>query len=220
MQKSKKNNPMKRALIRLIRGFVIITAWPIVYLLIPPKKLFASKEKFFEAMKNGAVIVANHTEWLDGPLLTLAFLKYDLNFIIAKDVYEKNALIENFSEITRCVPCDRSSLDFVQYANIVKAVKAGSVFVIFPQGHIADDECADMDNFMEGGAMISIISDKPIIPIYKSKSKPFRRTIISVGEPINPSLSGRGLYEDVKTLNKKSMLEVVSLKKSTKGEQK
>ncbi len=217
MSNNNKVNPFKRVLLGLLKAFVVVTALPVVYLLIPPKKFFSSKEDFEEKMEKGAVLVVNHTEWLDGPLLTLTFLKYKLNFIIAKDVYDSKSIIRNFSEITHCVPCDRNTLDFVQYSKIVNQVKNGAVYVIFPQGQISqEDNCSD--NFMAGGAMISIMSNRPVIPIYKSKSKLFRRTVINVGQAIQCNPSGKGLYEDAKILNNRSSLEIEALKKLTIGE--
>lgn len=201
---------MVKALMLFAKWFAIVTAFPVLYILSCPKKTFEDKDDFDAAVKGGAVIVCNHTQWMDGPVLTLSFLGKKFYYLIAKDVL-KSPVFKLMALSVNCVPFDRHSTDFTGFADIVGRIRKGDTFVIFPEGKIEEGE--GISAFMEGAAMLAAMSGRPVIPICKTKSRLFKRTRLAVGKSRYVSAGTKGLASAVSAFNSELELEMIKLKR-------
>jgi len=81
-----------------------------------------------------ALLAANHLSGLD-PLLMVAACRRPLRFLIAQEEYERPWLKPLFNAVG-CIPVDRNSRPEVALRAALRALQAGEVVALFPQGRI------------------------------------------------------------------------------------
>ncbi len=81
-----------------------------------------------------AVLAANHLSGLD-PLLLIASARRPLRFLIAREQYERFGLTWLFRAVG-CIPVDRGHRPELALREALRALQAGEVVAIFPQGRI------------------------------------------------------------------------------------
>ena len=81
-----------------------------------------------------AVVAANHLSGLD-PLLLIASARRPLRFLIAREQYQRFGLQWLFRAVG-CIPVDRSHRPEAALREALRALRAGEVVAIFPQGRI------------------------------------------------------------------------------------
>ncbi len=81
-----------------------------------------------------ALVVANHISGLD-PLLLIAASPRPLRFLIAREEYERFGLNWLFRAVG-CIPVDRDSRPERALRAAERALRAGEVVALFPEGHI------------------------------------------------------------------------------------
>ena len=79
-----------------------------------------------------AIVVANHLSGLD-PMLLVAATRRPLRFLIAREQYERWGLKWLFHAIG-CIPVDRSGRPEIALRAALRALEAGEVIALFPQG--------------------------------------------------------------------------------------
>ena len=84
--------------------------------------------------KGGALLVSNHISGLDAFLLIAASPR-PLRFLIAREEYERFGLQWLFRR-ARCIPVDRESKPERALREALRALDAGEVVALFPQGRI------------------------------------------------------------------------------------
>jgi 1-acyl-sn-glycerol-3-phosphate acyltransferase len=109
------------------------------------------------------VFVANHTSYLDIPLL-LAALKRDFVFVTKRELIDWPF----FSRITRAgghIPVDRDSVESrgAAAARIVKTLRAGRSVLIFPEGTFSSDD--GLRPFQFGAFKSAVVAGVPIVPV-------------------------------------------------------
>ncbi|HEY2732131.1 MAG TPA: lysophospholipid acyltransferase family protein [Polyangia bacterium] len=109
------------------------------------------------------VFVANHTSYLDIPLL-LAALKRDFVFVTKRELLDWPFV----SRITRGgghIPVDRDSVESrgAAVARIVKTLRAGRSVLIFPEGTFSDD--GGLRPFQLGAFKSALAAGVPIMPV-------------------------------------------------------
>lgn len=82
----------------------------------------------------GVIVVSNHISGLD-PILMVLACDRPLRFLIASEEYQRFGLRWFFRQIG-CIPVDRASRPEVALRAAKKALAAGEVLALFPQGHI------------------------------------------------------------------------------------
>ena len=133
---------------------------------------------------NGMLIVANHSWWIDPPLLYYVFPHVYCRTLAAKDVADVNKSWGYFEKTMGCVLLDRSGFDWEAMKAMMEGLKNHEPFIIFPEGHMNyDDEFLE---FMKGPAMLSLYTKKPVVPVYIHTSyKLFKPTLFVIGDPID-----------------------------------
>ncbi|MDM8548163.1 lysophospholipid acyltransferase family protein [Candidatus Venteria ishoeyi] len=84
--------------------------------------------------QGSALLVANHISGLD-PLLMVCASSRPLRFLIAREEYEK-PLLKWLYHAMGCIPVDRSSRPEIALRAALRALEAGEVIALFPQGRI------------------------------------------------------------------------------------
>ena len=111
----------------------------------------------------GPVLVAsNHVSGLD-PLLLIAASRRPLRFIIAREEYERWWLNWLFRAIG-CIPIDRSRNPHVALYAARRALAAGEVVALFPQGRIHPDHLPPIP-LRRGVVLLSQMTGAPIVPV-------------------------------------------------------
>lgn len=144
-------------------------------------------------MKGPALICANHSSYLDPPIIACASPQ-EIHFL-ARDSLFKQPLFGWFIRQLNSHPVKPSNADVSAFKTVLSCLKRGEKVLIFPEGGRSLD--GEIGPLKEGAAMLSIQGDAPIIPAYiegafqawgrGKKPKLFNKVSASFGPPIYPS---------------------------------
>ena len=149
-----------------------------------------------ENIPAGAVILcANHISSRD-PILLLLRLKRKITFMAKKELFKLRPVGAVLRE-AGAFPVDRGRADLSAIRESLRVLGAGGALGIFPQGtRSADNERTEMHG---GAALLEQRSKVPVVPVYiDGPYRPFRRTNIYIGRPID--LSSFGTRSDGATI--------------------
>ncbi|MDR1612682.1 MAG: 1-acyl-sn-glycerol-3-phosphate acyltransferase [Planctomycetota bacterium] len=172
----------------------------------------------------GCVVAANHSSFLDGPLLALAYAREKLRplHMIAYAEPFSNWLTGWFLRSSGCVPFVRGDAGS-QYAMLETALgwlAAGEAVGIFPEGHI--NPRPGLNRPRRGAALLALESGKPAVPCAVVGSgnalplgarvpRPFRRARIRFGPPVR-FFDKELAYRDSPADERKRMIENLSVR--------
>ena len=116
--------------------------------------------------------------------------------MVAREYYEWPS-IHWICKYIGCIPVNRDGRDFAATRTALRALKAGRVLPIFPEGHIVPASGRRLDEMKPGTAYLAIHARVPVIPAYiygtpetdeiiESLVTPSRASVI-FGEPIDLS---------------------------------
>ncbi|HEC20205.1 MAG TPA: 1-acyl-sn-glycerol-3-phosphate acyltransferase [Gammaproteobacteria bacterium] len=112
--------------------------------------------------EGGALVVANHISGLD-PFLLIVASPRPLRFLIAREEYERFGLRWLFRR-GRCIPVDRDRNPERALREALRALEAGDVVALFPQGRIHLE--SDGPRKLKGGVVrLAHKSGCPIYPV-------------------------------------------------------
>jgi 1-acyl-sn-glycerol-3-phosphate acyltransferase len=111
-----------------------------------------------------AVVMANHLSGLD-PLLLIAASPRPLRFLIAREQYERFGLKWLFRAVG-CIPVDRGTHPERALREALRALSAGEVIALFPQGTIV--LAGESHELKRGGFWLAQQTQSPIYPTYLS----------------------------------------------------
>lgn len=138
---------------------------------------------------DGAVLIAsNHVSGLD-PLLLIAAAKRPLRFIIAREQYERWWLKWLFRAIG-CIPIDRERKPRSALYAARRALAAGEVVALFPQGRIRLDHEPPAP-LRRGIVLLAQMTGAPIIPVRIRGVRGQGFTVAAVFMPSEARLEGR-----------------------------
>ena len=132
---------------------------------------------------DGALILCgNHVSMLD-PLFVACATKRPIRFIAKKELFQNRFLSALFTKMGM-FPVDRGASDMAALRTCLNILKEGSVLGIYPQGHRWRND--DNHELHSGAVIMALRSRAPIVPIHVSGPvKPFRRTIVRIGAPVD-----------------------------------
>lgn len=148
----------------------------------------------------GCVVVANHSQWAD-PVLVATSLgnKHVFVAMAKKELFDIKPLAPLITALG-AFPVNRNAADITAIKTALRSVKEGKKLLIFPEGTTKHKEG---DAVKEGAARIALKTGAPILPIYISENKKFRKDVyVVIGEPFVPEKSrdkdaGRLLAEEM-----------------------
>lgn len=113
----------------------------------------------FQKCKGGTLIIANHTSFIDGIILSIAFGE-KLSFAINTEVTKK-FWVKPFLKMIKFFPVDNTNVMVVK--SIIDEIKKGGMVVIFPEGRITTT--GGLMKVYPGPAVIADKSKADILPI-------------------------------------------------------
>ena len=119
-----------------------------------------------------------------------------LGFMVAREYYEMPS-IRWICRYVGCIAVNRDGRDFAAIRTAMRALEAGRVLPIFPEGHIVPASGRRLDEMKPGTAYLAIGARVPVIPAYvygtpltdqimEALATPSRASVI-FGEPIDLS---------------------------------
>jgi len=143
-----------------------------------------------------ALIVGNHSSWIDTLLLTAAISWHRHIWFFTGEFILKVPVMGRLVRHLFIIPVDRKQgLRAVDVA--IEKLKAGHMVCIFPEGELT--VTGKLQRFRNGVAVIQKATNAPVIPFfitggydawsYKEKiPKFFRKIILNFGEPFYPTM--------------------------------
>ena len=200
-----------KALLRFFRSihpkywvydFVKFTWIPVLAVMHPPKIYYFNKENKKPAIKGRAIIISNHTWWMDPITLILTFWKRRLYTLAAVEVLGPGRLARWIRNRLLFVDVDRTKLDIRSFSNCVKLLQEERCLLIFPEGRFVFED--DIQPFKGGTALMAIQTGTPIYPVYiHGYYKAFHPIYMAVGDPIDVQglIDGTPDSEKIQQLN-------------------
>jgi 1-acyl-sn-glycerol-3-phosphate acyltransferase len=88
-----------------------------------------------------------------------------LGFMVAREYYEAPS-IHWICKYIGCIPVNRDGRDFSATRTAMRALRAGRVLPIFPEGHIVPESGRRIAEIKPGTAYLAIHAQVPVIPAY------------------------------------------------------
>lgn len=134
--------------------------------------------------EGGCVVCPNHVQLSDPPFAAVALGNtIPLRLMAKKELFGGNRLFAWLIAALGAFPIDRESADITAIKTALGAVREGYKLIIFPQGTRGAAE----GETKKGAAMLAVKSRAPILPMYITEDKGFRRRVtVVIGEPFRP----------------------------------
>jgi len=123
-----------------------------------------------------AILVCNHVSGLD-PLLIQSVCPRLIVWMMAREYYDVKGLTWVFRAV-EAIPVDRSGRDLAATRAALRALGAGRIVGIFPEGRIETDH--DLLPFQTGVALIAIKTGVPVYPAYLDGTQRGREMVAAV----------------------------------------
>lgn len=132
--------------------------------------------------EGGAIVCANHSDYLDPILLALAFgPKHCIHFMAKIELFKTRFLswlIRTYGGFS----VDRGKNDINSIRMAMKYLKTGEKIGIFPEGTRSSED--DEGEGKSGTVRLAAKMKVPVVPVYITRNKkPFRRVNVNIGEP-------------------------------------
>ena len=122
-----------------------------------------------------ANVVANHRSGIDPPVVAI-HTRRQIRFLMANEYFRVRALTWLYRQL-KTIPVNRDGRDLAATKEALKALHAGEVIGIFPEGEIREEGLSEFDgeeldpprkttNVKEGAALLALKTGAPIIAAY------------------------------------------------------
>lgn len=181
MKESKNKKPPLLSPKNFVQDFIRVTgALPTILWLRPKKRYSSAKAK--ERIRGGALIIANHTDFVDPVYLMMTFWYRRHHFICSEEIMDSKA--GAFLRACGCIRIDRKNVTMNTMREITDRLKQGEAVGMFPQGHISAEE--ENAAFKSGMTLMAVRSGAPIVPVYiKPRKGFFDRLCVVIGERVS-----------------------------------
>ena len=145
-------------------------------------KIRYTTEKAKKRIRGGALVISNHTSFLD-PGLMMFVLWYRRQYFVCHQAFMETKAGPFFHAAGCLIPIDADNFNIGSFRAITDSLQAGKLVVLFPEGHVNDGE---MMEFKSGMVLISMQSKRPIVPVYlKPRKHWYSRLEAVVDEPVD-----------------------------------
>ncbi len=168
--------------------------------------------------KGGFLVVVNHVNFLDVPVVITHLQPHRTTGLIKKESWDKPLMAFLFN-VWEGIPIDRETADFAAFQQAKQALKAGKILAVSPEGTRTED--GRLIRGKPGIAMLAVKTNVPIFPIayyghehFKANIKRLKRSPmkIRVGKPFRINLQGQSKDKDIlQTVTDSIMLEIAAL---------
>lgn len=162
-----------------------------------------------ENLPNGAYVMApKHLSNWDPPIL-LAKMKRNDVYILAKQELFVNGFVKFLAKKVKVLPVKRGAHDTTAVKQSLKVLRAGNIFIIFPEG--TRNGIEKYGKIHSGAVIMANMAKVPIVPVgIQATYKPFSKVIINYGKPID--LGDKKLEkEEIEEKTKFLMEEIIKL---------
>lgn len=166
-------------------NFAVATGLLPGLLWLRPRRIYSSPAAK-ERIRGGALIVSNHVSLID-PIYLMIAVWYRRHRFVCMEELLSLPLARAFFKLAGCIPLDRDNTSFDSFREIIDALKMGELVTVFPEGQV-NVRSGVVNEFKSGVILMSVMSGKPIIPVYIAKPKRFYDRLTAViGEAFDPS---------------------------------
>ena len=149
--------------------------------------------KSVQAIGGPLIVVCNHRSFVDPVVLITTFSRRRMSMLVAKEVFGEEGEHKVRKRMLKgmgCIRIDRDSFDIEAINNCKEVLEKGQTLAIFPEGHLVHD--GTLAPMKDGTAMLSCLTQVPILPLYLCASKKFlSKKHVYVGSLIYPD--GKGM---------------------------
>ena len=143
------------------------------------RRVYLGDKEKVKALKDGVILAANHTSFQDPFVITAAFWKRRVFYVVGEAVMSSR-IRNRLLSAAGCIRIDRNITDTKAIKDCVAVLKEGFALELFPQGGIGEEENA----FKSGIALIAAMANVPILPMFVKKRKNiFCRQTVVIGDP-------------------------------------
>lgn len=180
---------MKRFFIWLLRAFIVFLA----RFFFRPKVYYVDASVQKRRLKEPSLLVSNHINHLDGPVIGSVFAPAKIHYLAAKDRFENKSLARLMT-LCRCIPIDRKDLDTSWIHNSLDILRnQKEPLCIFPEGRHGKN--GEILPFHSGITTLAVLSNAPLLLIYIDGPYQFvfgkrLKMIIDVPMHLNPPTQG------------------------------
>ena len=118
-------------------------------------------------IKGGGIIVSNHSSFSDPLVMINTYFRRRIYILTAEIIFDGHPVRSFLLRELGCVRIDRQKNDTDAINKCLDILKAGNLLVIFPSGHL--DEYGSMDEFKGGAALMAMMANVPIYPVFLDK---------------------------------------------------
>lgn len=173
-----------------VLDFVRITSLLVFYWIFPTKKYFTCKRnEIRKALKYNAILSGNHFGPCDPFFMYMHFFNRRIKIICAETMFKKGLIswTMNRCAVMKYRRDSFNRIDVIGLKEAIETLEGNGVVGIFPEGHINFDLSFD-ENIKGGSAMLSLMTNSPIIPfVFVNQYRYFRFNRVVIGKPIYPS---------------------------------
>ena len=171
-------------MIAFFNYFVKITGWLVQAIIFRTKVFYENKKIQSGKIKGPAIVVSNHTSVYDYAVYLFVFFFRTIRCQMAEVLYKKR-LLRLFLKCMGGIYVNRDSHDFSCLDKSNEILNKKGLVMIFPEGRLPLPEEERPLPFQPGVAMLALMSNAPIIPVYTS-GRYFKKSRVKViiGIPI------------------------------------
>lgn len=175
----------------ILNWFVKITGFPGEVIFYRKKIYYEDKKASNRKIKGGALIISNHTDIYDYPLMMYTFPGRNLHVLVAEITYDMNGFMKWLLKGLGAIRVDRNNHDFAFMSQTTDLLKKGKACLIYPESRLPnEDEKDHLLEFKPSYIYSALESGAPIIPVYtngiygKLKKKYKDRARVIIGKKI------------------------------------
>jgi len=132
-----------------------------------------------------AILISNHISGLD-PLLIQSVSQRIIIWMMAREYYEVKTTKWVF-KLAESIPVERTGRDLASTRSAMRALEAGRIVGIFPEGRIETDD--ELLPFQTGVALMAIRTGVPVYPAYLDGTNRGKKMVAAVVIPNRVTLS-------------------------------
>ena len=150
-----------------LNWFVKITGFPGEVIFYRKKIYYEDKKASNRKIKGGAIIISNHTDIYDYPLMMYTFPGRNLHVLVAEITYDMNSFMKWLLKGLGAIRVDRNNHDFAFMSQTTELLKKNKVVLIYPESRLPnEDEKDHLLEFKPSYIYSALESGAPIVPVY------------------------------------------------------
>ena len=176
---------------KVLNWFVKITGFPLEFFFYRKKIYYEDKKHTNRKIKGAAIVISNHTDIYDYPLMMYTFLSRNLHVLVAEITYDKNIFMKWFLKGLGAIRVDRNNHDFAFMSEVSNLLNKKKAVLIYPESRLPlEEERGTLLDFKPSYIYSALETGAPIIPVYttgiygRAKRKKKDRARLIIGKKI------------------------------------